>query len=60
MEMNGHLHKEESRELSSDISPEHDDKQLKMDHSDNLHESVAGVVEESQERKDDTCLLKNK
>ena len=42
---------EESRELSSDLSPEHDEKQLKMDHSDNLHESVASVVEESQEEK---------
>ena len=40
---------EESRELSSDLSPEHDDKQLKVDHSDNLHESVASVVEENQE-----------
>ena len=42
---------EESRELSSDLSPEHDDKQLKVDHSDNLRESVVSVVEESQEEK---------
>ena len=42
---------EESRELSSDLSPEHDDKQLKIDYSDNLHESVTSVVEESQEEK---------
>ena len=40
---------EESRELSSDLSPEHNDKQLKVDHIDNLPESVASVVEESQE-----------
>ena len=39
------------RELSSDLSPEHDDKQLKVDHSDNLPESVASAVEESQEEK---------
>ena len=51
MEMNGYLHNEESRELSSDLSPEHNDKLLKMEHSDNLHESVASVVEESQEEK---------
>ena len=47
---------EESRELSSDLSPEHDDKQLKVDHSDNLPESAASVVEESQRRR---CLLTN-
>ena len=35
---------EESRELSSDLSH---DKQLKVDHSDNLHESVASVVDEN-------------
>ena len=29
VKMNGYLHNEESRELSSDLSPEHDDKLLK-------------------------------
>ena len=42
---------EESIELSLGLSPEHDDKQHKVDHSDNLPESIVSVVEESQEEK---------
>ena len=47
---------EESRELSSDLLPEHDDKQLKVDYSDN-HESVASVVEESTSQEEETQRL---
>ena len=50
---------EEFRELSSDLSPEHDDKQLMEDHSDNLPENVVSVVEESQEEKR-RCLFAKK